>query len=193
VGINDRDKAWHDIYKVKISTGDKTLVAQNNDRYQGLIFDNADKPRLAIRSAQNGDTEILRLEDGGKATMIYSCNSFETCNPIRFNKDNKRVYIENNKGDNLDLSELDLLDVATGKIEKVESDPSGKVDFGGAVFSDATNDMIATSYEDDRERVYFKDKDFEKGLQLHQKETWRSRDQLRLEHNGREQVHRFNI
>ena len=72
VGINERDKAWHDIYKVKISTGEKSLVAQNNDRYQGLIFDNADKPRLAIRSAQNGDTEILRLEDGGKATMIYS-------------------------------------------------------------------------------------------------------------------------
>ena len=162
VGINDRDKAWHDIYKVKISTGERTLVAQNNDRYQGLIFDNADKPRLAVRSAQNGDTEILRLDDGGKATMIYSCNTFETCNPIRFHKDNKRVYIENNKGDNLDLSELDLLDIATGKIEKVESDPMGKVDFGGANFSDVTNDLILTGYEDDRERLYFKDKEFEK-------------------------------
>jgi dipeptidyl aminopeptidase/acylaminoacyl peptidase len=166
VGINDRDKAWHDIYKVKISTGERTLVAQNNDRYQGLIFDNADKPRLAVRSAQNGDTEILRLDEGGKATMIYSCNTFETCNPIRFNKDNKRVYIENNKGDQLDLSELDLLDVTTGKIEKVENDPMGKVDFGGADFSDRTNDLISTSYEDDRQRIYFKDKGFEKDYNL---------------------------
>lgn len=166
VGINDRDKAWHDIYKVKISTGERTLVAQNNDRYQGLIFDNADKPRLAVRSAQNGDTEILRLEDGGKATLVYSCNTFETCQPIRFNKDNKRVYIENNKGDGLDLSELDLLDVTTGKLEKVENDPMGKVDFGGAIFSNVTNDMIVTSYEDDRERLYFKDKGFEKDYNL---------------------------
>jgi dipeptidyl aminopeptidase/acylaminoacyl peptidase len=162
VGMNDRDKAWHDIYKVKISTGEKTLVAQNNDRYQGIIFDNADKPRLAVRSAQNGDTEILRLDDGGKATKIYSCNAFETCNPLRFTKDNKQVYLETNKGDDLDLTQLALLDPATGNATKLESDPMGKVDFGGASFSNVTNEIIATAYEDDRERLYFKDKEFEK-------------------------------
>src|SRR5271157_1831707 len=32
VGLNDRDKAWHDLYKVKISTGEKTLVRKNTDR-----------------------------------------------------------------------------------------------------------------------------------------------------------------
>ena len=26
IGLNDRDKAWHDLYKLKISTGEKTLV-----------------------------------------------------------------------------------------------------------------------------------------------------------------------
>lgn len=24
VGLNDRDKAWHDLYKVKLSTGERT-------------------------------------------------------------------------------------------------------------------------------------------------------------------------
>ena len=49
VGINDRDKAWHDLYKVKISTGERTLISENHDRYQGMVFDNADKmpPRSA--------------------------------------------------------------------------------------------------------------------------------------------------
>src|SRR5574341_695032 len=32
VGLNDRDKAWHDLYKVKISTGERTLVRQNTER-----------------------------------------------------------------------------------------------------------------------------------------------------------------
>src|SRR5258705_1221599 len=32
VGLNDRDKAWHDLYKVKISTGDRTLIRQNTER-----------------------------------------------------------------------------------------------------------------------------------------------------------------
>lgn len=161
VGLNIRDKAWHDLYKVKISTGERTLISENKDRYQGMIFDNADKLRMAIRSAQNGDTELLAIGDDGKATKIYSCDAFETCSPLGFNKDNKRVYIQTNKGD-LDLIQLELLDVATGKTQKVESDPLAKVDLDGASFSDVTHDIIATTYEDDRVRIYWKDKSYEK-------------------------------
>lgn len=161
VGINDRDKAWHDLYKVKISTGERTLINENRDRYQGMIFDNTDKMRLAVRSAQNGDTEILNIGADGKATKIYDCTSFETCGPIRFHKDNKRVYMQTNKG-NSDLVELVLIDAETGAVTKVESDPLGKVDFGGASFSDVTDELVATAYEEDRERLYFKDKEFEK-------------------------------
>src|SRR5882672_587245 len=29
IGLNDRDAAWHDLYKVKISTGERTLVRKN--------------------------------------------------------------------------------------------------------------------------------------------------------------------
>lgn len=165
VGINDRDKAWHDIYKVRISTGERTLVSENHDRYQGMIFDNSDKPRLAIRSAPNGDTEILRLEANGKATKIYDCNGFETCSPLAFNKDNKRVYLQTNKGD-LDLMELQLLDVDTGKTEKVEGDPMAKVDLDNVSFSDVTHEIIATTYEDDRVRIYWKDKAYQKDYEL---------------------------
>ena len=165
VGINDRDKAWHDLYKVKISTGERTLISENHDRYQGMVFDNADKMRLAVRSAQNGDTEILRIDADGKATKIYSCDVFETCAPLEFNKDNKRVYMETNKGD-ADLIEMVLMDVETGKIEKVESDPLKKVDFGGANFSDITHEITSTTYEDDRVRIYWKDKAYENDYNL---------------------------
>ena len=37
VGINDRDKAWHDLYKVKISTGERTLLRQNTERITGWV------------------------------------------------------------------------------------------------------------------------------------------------------------
>ena len=39
IGLNDRDKAWHDLYKLKISTGEKTLVRKNTDRITGWCFD----------------------------------------------------------------------------------------------------------------------------------------------------------
>ncbi len=160
VGINERDKAWHDIYKVKISTGERTLIKENKDRLQGLIFDNADKLRLSLRSPQNGDTEILRLNDDGTSTVIYSCNLFESCAPVAFHKDSKRIYIQTNKGD-LDLIELQLLDVASGKVEKVEGDPLGKVDLSGVNISEVSKEIISTTYEDDRVRIVWKDKSYE--------------------------------
>ncbi len=161
VSLNDRDPAWHDLYKVSISTGQKTLIRQNTERLQGFIFDNNDKLRLASRSAENGDTELLRVEDDGKFTKIYDCNWRESCGTIRFHKDNKRVYLETNKGER-DLTQLVLFDPTTLKEELVEQDPMNRVDFGGANFSDLTNELVFTSYEDDRQRLYFKDKAFEK-------------------------------
>ena len=97
VGLNDRDKSWHDLYKVRISTGERTLLRQNTDRITGWNFYLKDQLRLASRSADNGDTEILRVDDKG-FTKIYSCDVLETCAPVRFHKDGKRFYLETNKG-----------------------------------------------------------------------------------------------
>ncbi len=158
VRLNDRDPAWHDLYKVKISTGEKTLIMENKDRIAGYVFDNADKMRLAIRNPPSGDTEILWL-DGDAPKLVYSCNVFETCAPIRFHKDNKRVYMQTNKGDR-DLSQLVLFDPATGKEEFVEQDPKKRVDFGNAIFSEVSKELIGTTYQDAKTEVYWKDKNF---------------------------------
>jgi dipeptidyl aminopeptidase/acylaminoacyl peptidase len=160
IGLNDRDKAWHDLYKLKLSTGEKTLLRKNTERIVGWGFDLQGNLRLATRSAEDGDTEILRV-DSDKFTQIYSCNVFESCSTLRFQKDGKQAYMETNKGADVDLSALVLFDPASGKTEMVESDPLKKVDFGGAVFSEATDELAITTYEDDRVRRYFKDKGFE--------------------------------
>jgi len=160
VGLNDRDPAWHDLYKVKISTGDRTLMRKNTERITAYVFDLKDQLRLATRSAENGDTEVLRV-DTDKFTKVYSCNVFETCGPVRYHKDGQRVYFQTNKGAGSDLVSLYLFDPATGKEELVESDPMKRVDFGNAVFSEVSDDLIATSYDDERERLYWKDKAFE--------------------------------
>ncbi|HXN73334.1 MAG TPA: alpha/beta fold hydrolase [Candidatus Acidoferrales bacterium] len=159
IGLNDRDKAWHDLYKLKISTGEKTLVRKNTERIAGWNFDLQGNLRLASRSAENGDTEILRV-DPDKFTKIYSCNVFESCGVIRFQKDGKRAYMETNKGAEMDLSALVLFDPATGNTEIVESDPMKKVDFGGAFFSEVTDELAFTVYDEDKPHYYFKDKGF---------------------------------
>src|SRR5690242_2101211 len=160
VGINDRDPAWHDLYKVKISTGERTLMRKNTERITAYFFDLKDQLRLATRSAETGDTEVLRV-DADKFTKVYSCTVFEACGPIRYHKDGERVYFQTNKGSDVDLVRLELFNPTTGKEELVESDPLKHVDFGNASFSEVTDDLIATSYDDERVRIYWKDKNFE--------------------------------
>ena len=50
VGLNDRDAAWHDLYKVKISTGERDAGAQEHRTIAGWIFDNSGELRLATRT-----------------------------------------------------------------------------------------------------------------------------------------------
>jgi len=160
LGLNDRDKAWHDLYQLRISTGEKTLLRTNKDRVVGWSFDEDAQLRLATRVAENGDNEILRVEPD-KLTKIYSCSVFENCDPVRFTKDGRRVYLESNKGGDVNLAQLMLMDPESGATELVESDPLKKVDFGRAAFSEATGALVATIYMDEKPRVYFRDKAWE--------------------------------
>ena len=160
VGINDRDAAWHDLYKVKISTGERTLMRKNTERITAYYFDLKDQLRLATRSAENGDTDVLRV-DADKFTKVYSCSVFEACGPVRYHKDGERVYFQTNKGSDVDLIRLELFNPTTGKEELVESDPLKRVDFGDTIFSDVSDELVATTYDDERQRIYWKDKAFE--------------------------------
>ena len=162
IGLNDRDKAWHDLYKLTLSTGERTLMRKNTERIAGWIFDRAGQLRLAQRVTDSGDQEILRV-DPNAFTKIYGCTVFEACDVLRFQKDGKLAYVETNHGDP-DLTALVLLDPQTGKVDTVESDPLKKVDFGAATFSEATEELVFTSYEDEKTRRYFKDRGFESDM-----------------------------
>ena len=166
VALNDRDKAWHDFYRVRISDGTRTLVATNTERFVGAVFDLKDALRLVVRSPESGDTELLRVDSEGKFTKIYSCNVFETCSPLRFHKDGRRVYLMTNKGPDVDLIRMVLLDVETGREEFVEADPLGHVDLAAARFSEKTDELILTAYLDEKLRLYWKDPAYEADYRL---------------------------
>ncbi len=153
VGLNDRDPSYHDVYQVDIATGKKVLLIKNTQKVASYLFDLKGKVRLAVRQKDDAGTEILRV-DGKENKRIYECSWQETCYPIRMHKDGKRCYIVSNKGPEMDLSALMLLDVQSGKTELVESDPENQVDFGGAEFSELTDKLIATYYVGDHQRIY---------------------------------------
>jgi len=167
IGLNDRDPAWHDLYKMKLSTGERTLIRQNSgeDRITGWIFDWDDNLRMASRSNMDGSNDLLRVDENG-FTPVYSTNVFESAYPAGFHKDNQRVYLVTNKGDNVDLTRLILFDLKSLKEEFIEDDPLKRVDLGNVAFSDVRREILFTTYEDDRTRYNWKDKEFEADYKL---------------------------
>jgi len=162
IGLNDRDARWHDLYELRLSSGEKTLLRKNTDRIANWVFDHEATLRLAVRLTGAGDKEFLRVDpDGFK--VIYSCDVLEGCGQEGFDAENKLVYLVTNKGP-LNLTELEMLDPATGTTTPVESDPQKRVDFGGVILSVADYRLLFTKYEDDGVRRYFKDHAFEAQL-----------------------------
>jgi dipeptidyl aminopeptidase/acylaminoacyl peptidase len=160
IGLNDRDARWHDLYELHISSGEKKLLRKNTEQIGGWQFDDAGDLRLAVRTSAAGDTEFLRVDADG-LKQIYGCGVLENCDPADFDATNKSVYISTNKG-SLDLTELELLDLATGNVVKVESDPDGRVDLAAVELSKLDHRILFTEYAGDKLRRYVKDQPFEK-------------------------------
>jgi dipeptidyl aminopeptidase/acylaminoacyl peptidase len=154
VGLNDRDPKFQDLYRINLVTGERQLVIQNDGSIGRWVADLAGDVRLAQSRTAEGGVELLKITPDGEFLPIYTCRLEETCQPLRFHRDGRRVYLVTNQGDNVDLSRLLLLDVETGATELVQADPKGAVDFGQALFSQATDELMATVYWGDRERIY---------------------------------------
>ena len=160
VALNDRDKAWHDLYQLNISTGELTKIYENKDRVTGYNFDWDENLRVLSKSDEKGTTTIFKKE-GDKLTQIYETSVTEQAYIVNWSPDNKKAYFVSNKGV-LNLSTLILIDLDTQKSTKIESDPKNRVDFGGLLVSDLTREIISTSYTDDKTVYKWKDKTWEK-------------------------------
>lgn len=170
VGMNDRNPRVFDPYRVNIKTGERELILKNDQNIAGWQADLSGNLRLAVRQTSDGGTEIIQVSESGLGEVVYSCDFGESCGPLRYHKDGERVYMSTNKGSDTNLSRLVLFNPDTKETEVIESDPQNEVDFGGAEFSDATDELIATYYIGDRIRYYPKDEQFKKDLNKLQEE-----------------------
>ena len=157
VGLNDRDPSWHDLYKIQLDTGERELIHENTIGFDAYYFDLDYQLRMASRSTADAGTELLKLE-GQEWQSLITCTGDEDLSPLKF-KTKEEVYIQTNRGD-VDLSFLGALSLRDGSITKIESDPDNRVDFGGAVFSGKTDELIATVYTFKKSTVYWRDESF---------------------------------
>ncbi len=159
IGLNDRRPDLHDVYRLNLSTGAKKLLWKNEQSVVGWQTDLEGALRLGLRQTADGGMEILRV-DRDSLVRIYAVNEQEECYPLRFTPDGNSFYLATNKGAATDRMQLELFDLKTGIATLIEKDPENEVDFSTAIFSDVTNELLATVYAGDRQRVYPKQKQF---------------------------------
>ena len=60
VGMNDRDPQWHDLYRVDLASGERTLVEENTGQIGEYVADADYRLRFATRSRPDGGIDLLR-------------------------------------------------------------------------------------------------------------------------------------
>ena len=149
VGMNDRDAQWHDIYKVDLASGDRTLLEKNDAQIAGYIADADYTLKYAQRSRPDGGADVLRRGANG-AWEKFDDIPFEdvlTTSPGGLTLDGKTLYFTDSRGRN--TAALFAIDVASGKRSLVLED--ARADVGGTLADPATGKVQAVSVDDLRD------------------------------------------
>ncbi len=143
VGMNDRDPKWHDLYRVDLASGARTLVEKNTLEFAEYRADPDFKVRLALKSRADGGSDLLEPDGkggwkiAGEIPFADSLTSF----PGGYSSDGKTQYFFDSRGRN--TTALYAIDTATGQKTLVHED--ARADIGGAIDDPKTNKPQAVS------------------------------------------------
>jgi dipeptidyl aminopeptidase/acylaminoacyl peptidase len=99
VKINDRDVRWHDLYRIDLASGQRTLIWENTDELLDVRLDWHLRPRLARSNARDGGSRLWRIE--GTTLRHWRDVPYEdmiTTWAGLFNRTNERVLLLTSMG-----------------------------------------------------------------------------------------------
>ena len=94
IGLNDRDKAWHDLYRVDIGNGERELLYENRRELAEVIVDRQLHPRLAIKTRDKEGGHIVYRVVGAdlEPLMVIEHEDDLTTRPVGFTRDAATLY-----------------------------------------------------------------------------------------------------
>ena len=121
VGLNDRDERWHDVHRLNIETGEKTLV-EKNDGMAGYVADTGLNLRLAFKNTEDGGSEYYRVDDQGawEAFTSIPADDALTSGFLSVASDGVTAYGIDSRGRN--TAALVALNIPTGEVKVLGSD-----------------------------------------------------------------------
>ena len=143
VGMNDRDPKWHDLYRVDLASGERTLVEKNTGEFASYIADPDFKVRMATKSRPDGGSDLLEPDGkggwklAGEIPFADSLTSF----PGGYTSDGKTQYFFDSRGRN--TTALYAVDTASGAKTLVHED--ARADIAGSIDDPRTGKAQAVS------------------------------------------------
>jgi dipeptidyl aminopeptidase/acylaminoacyl peptidase len=117
VGLNKRDLRIFDPYRLNVTTGELTMLAENPGNISGWMTDHDGKLRVAITTDGVNTSVLYRDTEDSKWQALVTTNFRESLSPLFFTFDNKNLYVSSNLG--RDKAAIQVFDVE--KKEAVET------------------------------------------------------------------------
>lgn len=147
IGINNRNPQLHDVYRIALSTGERTLV-EENPGFVSYLFDNDDRTRFAMTFSPIGGQEILQRDESNQWQPFLEIPNTDamTTYLTGFDKSNHILYMIDSRKRN--TAALFTLNLASGKQELVAEDD--RADVGGILVHPTEKHAQAVSFIYDR-------------------------------------------
>ena len=154
IGINNRNPQLHDVYRIELSTGERTLV-EENPGFVSYLFDNDDRTRFAMTFSPTGGQVILQRDESNQWQPFLEVPNTDalTTGLTGFDKSNQILYMIDSRKRN--TAALFTLDLASGNQELVAEDD--RADVGGMLVHPTEKHAQAVSFTYDRNRWHVLD------------------------------------
>ncbi|MCY3870539.1 MAG: S9 family peptidase [Gemmatimonadetes bacterium] len=154
IGINNRNPQLHDVYRIALSTGERTLV-EENPGFVSYLFDNDDRTRFAMTFSPTGGQEILQRDESNQWQPFIEVPNTDalTTYLTGFDKSNQILYMIDSRKRN--TAALFTLDLASGRQELVAE--NDRADVGGMLVHPTEKHVQAVSFIYDRNRWHVLD------------------------------------
>jgi dipeptidyl aminopeptidase/acylaminoacyl peptidase len=148
VGLNDRDKRFHDLYRVDLATGERELV-EENPGFGTYVSDDDLELRFANRGLPDGGEEILARGAGGwEPFETIAMEDVVTTHLVGFDASGQVAYMLDSRDRN--TAALFAVDLGSGERTLIHEDPRADVADAMIHPTEKTIQAVAANYERQR-------------------------------------------
>ncbi|MFQ5876230.1 MAG: S9 family peptidase [Acidobacteriota bacterium] len=149
VGLNERDRRLHDVYRLNVRTGERLLAARNDLGSVGWVADHDFNVRVAqVPTPETGFALMHRAPPRGrwKELIAWGPEDALTTSAVAFSEDGSGLYLASSVGS--DTTELRLLDLETATQRSLAAEPGA--DLSDVLIHPTSHRVQAAAFEKSR-------------------------------------------